>query len=119
MSVKRTIAAAAAKQKEPARKRGQGATNWKRVRQMTDEQAERGAIGDLANPPASAAWLASGQLAEPIRKRPISLRLDPDVVDWFRNTGPRYQSRMNAVLRAFVQHQRLGVEPTAKRKRSG
>ena len=59
-----------------------------------------------------ASWLAAGQLVAPVRKRAISLRLDPDVVDWFRNTGPRYQSRMNAVLRAFVQHQRHVAEPT-------
>ena len=49
---------------------------------MTDDQAERGAAGDPANAPAPAAWLAAGQLVDPVRKRAISLRLDPDVVDW-------------------------------------
>ena len=71
------------------------------------------------NAPATAASLAAGRLIAPVRKRAISLRLDPDVVDLFRNTRPRYQSRMNAVLRAFVQHQRDGEVPTAKRKRLG
>ena len=119
MSVKRTTAGSAAKGKRPTRKRGAASTDWQRLRQMTDDQAERGAAGDPANAPAPAAWLAAGQLVDPVRKRAISLRLDPDVVDWFRNTGPRYQSRMNAVLRAFVQHQRRVEEPTPKRKRTG
>jgi hypothetical protein len=65
------------------------------------------------------AWLTAGRLVEPTRKQAISLRLDPEVVDWFRNTGPRYQSRMNAVLRAFVEHQAHIVGPASKRKRVG
>ncbi len=31
----------------------------------------------------------------------ISLRVDPDVLEWFKAQGPGYQTRMNAVLRAF------------------
>ena len=119
MSVKRTTAVSAAKRKGPARKRGAASTDWQRLRRMTDDEAERGAARDAANAPAGASWLAAGQLVAPVRKRAISLRLDPDVVDWFRNTGPRYQSRMNAVLRAFEQHQRQVDEPTPKRKRTG
>jgi len=34
-------------------------------------------------------------------KESISLRVDADVLEWFRATGTGYQSRMNAVLRAF------------------
>ena len=119
MSVKRTTAVSAAKGKGATRPRGRASADWQRLREMTDAGAERGAASDPANAPALAAWLAAGQLVEPARKRAISLRLDPDVIDWFRNTGPRYQSRMNAVLRAFVQHQRQGEAPTAKRKRLG
>jgi uncharacterized protein (DUF4415 family) len=36
-------------------------------------------------------------------KASISLRVDADVLDWFRATGAGYQSRMNAVLRAFKE----------------
>jgi len=31
----------------------------------------------------------------------ISLRVDRDVLEWFKDQGPGYQTRMNAVLRAF------------------
>jgi uncharacterized protein (DUF4415 family) len=36
-------------------------------------------------------------------KEAISLRVDKDVLDWFRGRGPRYQTRMNAVLRSYVE----------------
>ena len=119
MSVKRTTGAPAAKRKAPIRKRSMVGTDWQRLRKLTDAQAERGATKDLDNPSAAAAWLAEGQLVEPVRKQAISLRLDPDVVEWFRSTGPRYQSRMNAVLRAFVAHQVHTGTPGSKRKRVG
>ena len=34
-------------------------------------------------------------------KTSISLRVDADVLDWFKAQGPGYQTRINAVLRAF------------------
>jgi uncharacterized protein (DUF4415 family) len=39
-------------------------------------------------------------------KEAISLRVDQDILAWFRNQGRGYQSRMNAVLRAYVESQR-------------
>jgi uncharacterized protein (DUF4415 family) len=46
------------------------------------------------------------KVAWPQPKQAISLRIDQDVLAWFRNGGPGYQTRMNAVLRAFVDAQR-------------
>jgi uncharacterized protein (DUF4415 family) len=37
------------------------------------------------------------------RKEAISLRLDHDVLDWFKTQGPGYQTRMNAVLKAYME----------------
>ena len=37
------------------------------------------------------------------RKAAISLRLDADVLDWFRAQGAGYQTRINAVLRAYME----------------
>ena len=34
-------------------------------------------------------------------KTSVSLRVDADVLEWFKAQGPGYQTRMNAVLRAF------------------
>lgn len=42
-----------------------------------------------------------------VRKAQITLRIDTDVLEWFRERGVGYQSRINAVLRAYKQaHQR-------------
>jgi uncharacterized protein (DUF4415 family) len=41
----------------------------------------------------------------PQPKQAISLRIDQDILSWFRDGGPGYQTRMNAVLRAFVDAQ--------------
>jgi len=45
-------------------------------------------------------------VVEPAAKRPISLRVDSDVLEWFRTQGPRYQSRINAVLRSYMMQRR-------------
>lgn len=49
------------------------------------------------------AW-ANAELVLPKTKpkQQLTLRIDQDVVDWFRAQGEGYQSRMNAVLRAYV-----------------
>ena len=38
-------------------------------------------------------------------KRSVHLRLDPDVFDWFKRQGPGHLTRMNAVLKAYVETQ--------------
>ncbi len=43
-------------------------------------------------------------------KEAISLRVDQDILAWFRNQGRGYQSRMNAVLRAYVESQRTSAD---------
>ena len=59
-------------------------------------------------------WGAA-ELVPAVVKEPISLRVDVDVLTWFRAQGPRYQSRMNAVLRAYMQ---ATATSTTKRRSS-
>lgn len=77
-----------------------GRADLARMRSMTDEEIERMSPPELANLPADfwdhAEWVA------PVIKEPISLRVDTDILEWYRSQGPRYQSRMNAVLRAYM-----------------
>lgn len=42
----------------------------------------------------------------PERKTPVSLRVDPDVLEWFKAQGPGHLTRMQAVLRAYVEAKR-------------
>ena len=44
-----------------------------------------------------------GAFYRPIKK-PLSLRLDADIIEWFRRGGEGYQSRINAALREYVEH---------------
>lgn len=49
--------------------------------------------------------------ARPISPRPkksVHLRLDPDVLEWFRRQGPGYQTKINAVLRSFYEAHKGG-----------
>lgn len=73
---------------------------------MDDAEAEANAAADADNPPASDAWLAGARLVASPAKQPVSLRVDADVLAWFRAQGDGYQTRINAVLRAFYEHHR-------------
>lgn len=49
-------------------------------------------------------FFEAAQLLLPTQsKRMMTLRIDGDVVEWFKGHGPGYQSRMNAVLRAYMK----------------
>jgi uncharacterized protein (DUF4415 family) len=51
-------------------------------------------------------WVGA-QVNMPQNKRSITLRLDPDIIDWFRKEGKGYQTKINAVLRAYFEaHER-------------
>ena len=43
------------------------------------------------------------QVRMPKKKKAVSLRLDPDVLDWFKHEEKQYQTKINAVLRAYVE----------------
>jgi len=45
---------------------------------------------------------------KPRTKRQLTLRLDSDVIDWFKEQGNGYQTRMNTLLRAYMnEHKKL------------
>jgi uncharacterized protein (DUF4415 family) len=70
------------------------------LRSASERTIRRTAPPELADLPAG--FFARATLVHPSPKRPISLRVDEDALRWFKKQGPRYQSRMNAVLRAYM-----------------
>ena len=89
--------------------RPRGKTDWRRVDALSDRELEGAAKADPdAAPILSKEWFRTAQVVLPERKVPISLRMDREVVEWFKAQGRRYQSRMNAVLKAYVQHRKVG-----------
>jgi uncharacterized protein (DUF4415 family) len=90
--------------------RRRGKTDWARVDALSDRKIARAIRSDPdAAPLLDRKWFAKATLVMPERKVPISLRIDREVVDWFKALGARYQSRMNAVLKAYVEaHRKVG-----------
>jgi len=81
----------------------------KAFREMSDEEAERRAAADPDAGAIPPGFWDKATVRLPQNKQQITLRLDRDVIGWFKRTGKDYQSRMGAVLRSYVE---------AKRKRS-
>jgi uncharacterized protein (DUF4415 family) len=44
----------------------------------------------------------------PENKKPVTLRLDTDVLEWFRSTGKGYQTRINAILKSYIKAHKKG-----------
>jgi uncharacterized protein (DUF4415 family) len=87
---------------------GRGSTDWDRVKAMTDEEVEAAAAADPDAPPLDEAFWQQARVVFPqqIRKKHTGLRIHEDVLAWFRAQGRGYQTRMNAVLRAYVDAQK-------------
>jgi uncharacterized protein (DUF4415 family) len=81
-------------------------TAWQYLDRVTDDEIAAAAASDTA--PLDVDW-SEAVLVVPPRKKAISIRIDPDVLDYFKNEGPGYQRRINAVLRSYVdQKQKRG-----------
>ena len=81
-------------------------TDWARVDALTDEDIAAAIRDDPdAAPELDAEWFASATLVMPEPKEQISIRLDRDVLEHFRRY-PRYQTRINAILRAIMEHEK-------------
>ena len=89
---------------EPRRRPSRGRAELSRLRRLSDAEIRRTSPSELADLPAN--FWDDAEVVAPTSKRAISLRLDEDVLDWFRRSGPRYQTRMNAVLRMYVKRMR-------------
>ncbi len=76
-------------------------TNLARIDAMPDEEVDTTEI-----PPLTKAFFKQATLRLPTRKETITMRVDADVLNWFKREGKGYQSRMNAVLKMFVEAQR-------------
>jgi len=57
-------------------------------------------------PELDADFFRRAKVRMPKGKQSVSLRIDRDVLNWFRRQGRGYQTRMNAVLRAYVEAHR-------------
>jgi uncharacterized protein (DUF4415 family) len=72
-------------------------TDWKRINGMRDAEI------DFSDIPKLGADFFEGAILWPGPKQQITLRLDPDVLKFFRKHGRGYQTAINAVLRKYME----------------
>ena len=103
-------------------KNAKGKTGWAKLAAMKDaditftEDAPKTSSEDWADA------VAHHGLPLPVRKEQIALRVDADVLGWFRAQGSGWQARMNAVLKAYrdalSKQEVLAPPPVRRRSRS-
>ncbi|MEL6063685.1 MULTISPECIES: BrnA antitoxin family protein [unclassified Methylobacterium] len=77
-------------------------TDFGRLAALSDADIADAAGQDPDAVPLDIDW-SRAEVTVPPRKIPVSIRLDADVLDYFRHEGAGYQSRINAVLRSYVR----------------
>jgi uncharacterized protein (DUF4415 family) len=81
-------------------------TDWTEFDAITDEEIAASIREDPdVAPELDDEWFATATLVMPTPKEQISIRLDRDVLEHFRKY-PRYQTRINAILRAAMEHEK-------------
>ena len=78
-----------------------GKTDWTAVDALTDAEIARAVRNDPDAVPIRFDW-STAIIVDAPKKKAISIRVDEEVLDFFKRDGAGYQGRMNAVLRHFV-----------------
>ena len=84
--------------------RGESLTDMARVMAKTEAELEADIASDPDFRDEPRDWYLHAVSVPAPAKTPLSIRLDADIVEWFRQQGPGYQTRINAVLRTYVEH---------------
>ena len=72
-------------------------TDWKRLAQMKDEQIDTSDIAELDDE-----FFRNAELRLPTKKL-ITIRVDDDVLEWFKAQGQGYQTRINQLMRRYME----------------
>jgi uncharacterized protein (DUF4415 family) len=83
--------------------RRKGRTDWARVDALTDEEIGAAIKDDPDWQEFENLDWSEVVLVLPQKKKAISIRLDEDVLDFFKRDGEGYQRRINAVLRSYME----------------
>lgn len=92
----------AADEIDEMRRHGESQTDWARVDAMTEEELE----ASIDHEEEGEFDLSRAQTGLPGFEPPLTIRLDPDVLAWFKAQGDGYRGKINAVLRAYVAAQK-------------
>ena len=101
MAKKERIMHASADEIQAMRQQGKTHSDWAAAERMPQAEVER--LADEDDGPLPEGWESSVEIGLPEPARPVNIRIDASVLRWFKARGPGYQTRINAVLRAFVR----------------
>ena len=73
-------------------------TNWAKIDTLKDSEIDFSDIPELGK-----AFFKRATLRLPEPKTAVTIRLDRQVLNWFKTKGPGYQTRINALLRAYME----------------
>lgn len=88
---------------KPGSSKEKSKTDWDKLENMPDSDIDYSDIPELDE-----SFFKKAKLRMPKAKPLISIRLDPDVLEWFKSFGAGYQTRINAVLRMYMEANRQG-----------
>ena len=77
-------------------------SDWKRLGSMSDRQIRLALASDPEARPTDAKFWQKARVVMPEAKKPITIRLDADLLEWLRKQKG-YQTRINAVLRTYME----------------
>lgn len=87
------------------RRRGESRSDWAQAAAMTNEEIEATVAADPDEADMIMDW-ENATIEMPQPKAVLNMRIDQEVLDYFRDTGRGYQSRINAVLKSYVSRMR-------------
>jgi uncharacterized protein (DUF4415 family) len=76
-------------------------TDWRKLAALPDDRIDTSDIPELNED-----FFREAKLRLPTGKQLVSLRIDSDVLDWFKRQRKGYQTKINAVLRAYMRAHR-------------
>ena len=81
--------------------KGEPRTDWRRLRRLTDQEVHAAVVADPEITPTDEDFWKTARLVLPRPKSTVTMRLDADLLEWFRRERG-YQTRINAILRAYM-----------------
>jgi uncharacterized protein (DUF4415 family) len=86
-------------------------TDWRKLRQMSDAEIHAGIAADPDAHPTDDEFWQDAQVVLPQRKEVVTMRLDADLLAWFRQQRG-YQTRINAILRSYMKAHTSDARPS-------
>ncbi|MFZ1964603.1 MAG: BrnA antitoxin family protein [Roseiarcus sp.] len=101
MATKERIVRYSAEELQTMRRRGESKSDWARAAAMTEAEIEAAIAADPEEAGMTVDW-SQASVEMPQSKAVLNMRVDRDVLEFFRRDGRGYQTKINAVLRSYV-----------------